>query len=667
MRFSPLVLCFSVACVDSTASSSPGGDELFEQGARVTSERSAALRAASGHYVVAEGGGGGAVNANRPGRGPWESFTLRDLNGGALAHGDLVQLVTDDGAHFLCAEGGGGRELVANRTAGGAWETFRLEREAGPGDVQSGDRVGLRTDDGHWVVAELGGGEAVRADRTARGAWETFTLELGPAAPGGGGGVLPADVTLVAPVPRGTVLGTVFGYEMNSHCPFADASRCELPLYKRYDRDDPEWWDVQVQELLHSRVNVVMAHGRGCLDPTSGDSGNGNMCPRLLRHLVAAIDRAGARGVMRLGMFDDTGAYPGARNVVEGRPDSERFDVGDRTAWRFFWDHNMRQWFDTVPKELWYRLDGRPVVAFWTLSSYFFSNQRNNASALLRDLRAKFIARYGEDPVFIVDGSWLSEDPSITATDAQGANDWFDPNVSVYTYRSWGGKRWGALVPSYRNPDTVAGCGASCREQTRQNGQTLRNAFNAGLDSRFTLLEGWTNVVETAGFYRSNAWAYPNQYINIVREYADPNVTTLKLEAEAADAFVDFSGENLGGTYRDGALDVGRLREPQGWFVGWTEGGESLTFRDLALPCGTYRFTARVASPVEGQSVHLEAGARVLPQAQVTKTGGWDAYGLTHLGEVKLPQGRYDVKLALDTGGVNVDWVFLRRVNGVCQ
>lgn len=638
------------------------------KGAAAQAERTAALRAAGGQYVVAEGGGGGAVNANRPARGPWETFTLCDLNGGALRHGDLIQLVTGDGAHFLCAEGGGGGVLVANRTAGGAWETFRVERERGDGEVQSGDRVGLRTDDGHWVVAELGGGDVVRADRTGRGAWETFTLELGaPTQGGGGGGVAPADVTLTTPVPRGTVLATVFGYEMNSHCPFADGSRCELPLYKRYDRDDPEWWDVQVQELLHSRINVVMAHGRGCLDANGGTAGNGNMCPRLLSRLVEAIDRAGARGVIRLGMFDDTGAYPGARNIVENRPWSERFDVSDRSAWRFFWDHNMKVWFDTVPKDLWYRLDGRPVVAFWTLSSYFFSNQRNNASALLRELRSKFIARYGEDPAFIVDGTWLSEDPSITATDAQGANDWFDPNHSVYTYRSWGGRRWGALVPSYRDPDTVPGCGAACREKTRRDGQALREAFNAGLDSRLTLLEGWTNVVETAGFYRSNAWSYPNQYINIVREYADPLVATLKLEAEAADAFVDFSGGNLGGTYRDGALDVGRLPEPQGWFVGWTEGGESLTFRDVALPCGTYRFTARLASPLDGQALHLEAGAHALPQAQVAKTGSWDRYELLHVGEVKLPQGRYDLKLALDTGGVNVDWLFLRRVNGICN
>jgi hypothetical protein len=419
--------------------------------------------------------------------------------------------------------------------------------------------------------------------------------------------------------------------------------------------------------LVASHVNVAMMHGRGCYDPASGDSGNGNMCPRLLRNLVAAIDRAGVRDVLRLGMFDDTGAYQGTRDTVENRPQSERFDLADHASFRFFWDHNMKVWFDTVPKDLWYRMNGRPVVAFWSLSSYFFANQRGNASQLLRTLRANFQARYGEDPLFIVDDTWITEDPTITTSDAQGRNAWFDPNRNVSTLTSWGGATWGAAVPGYRNPSTLPGCGASCREQTRRDGATFRTALTQAQSTRFTLLEGWTNVAESAGTYRSAAWTYPNQYLNLVREFADPNVTTLKLEAEAADAFTDFSPENLGGTYRPGALDVGRLQEPQGWFVGWTEGGESLTFKDLALPCGTYRFTGRFATPLDGQTVHLQVGANVMGATVVSKTGSWDSYGLVHLGELRVPAGRDDVTLVFESGGVNVDWVFARRVSSVCH
>lgn len=43
------------------------------------------LRAADGRYVVAEGGGGGAVNANRSGVGPWETFRLHGAPGARLS------------------------------------------------------------------------------------------------------------------------------------------------------------------------------------------------------------------------------------------------------------------------------------------------------------------------------------------------------------------------------------------------------------------------------------------------------------------------------------------------------------------------------------------------------------------------------------------------------
>src|SRR5258708_25105419 len=54
-----------------------------------------ALQASDGHWVCAELIGGRAVVANRNGWGPWETFNVRDFNGGPLksrtlkvSHGD---------------------------------------------------------------------------------------------------------------------------------------------------------------------------------------------------------------------------------------------------------------------------------------------------------------------------------------------------------------------------------------------------------------------------------------------------------------------------------------------------------------------------------------------------------------------------------------------------
>lgn len=662
-RIAPCLTCILLCCTGTEATIGGGAGPDGTLGKGLGSGSAVHLKSSDGHYLVAEGGGGGAVHANRGSAGPWETFTLSGA-------GPQVQLRTSSGQHFLQATLGGGHGVTAATTNDGPWETFTLVKLNGAGPISDGDPVALRCDNGQYLVAEGGGGEVVNCNRASIGAWETFHLELaaggGPPPPASGAGVLPEDTVLVRPVSNGPVLGTVTGYEMSGPCPFADQSRCELPLYRTYDRDTDEWWDVLVQELVHSRVNVVMAHGRGCLDLNGGIAGNGNMCPRLLSRLVAAIDRAGVRDVVRLGMFDDTGAYQGARNTVEGRPGSTRFDVSDHASWRFFWDHNLKIWFDTVPKDLWFRLDGKPVIAFWTLSSYFFTGQRNHASLLLRELKRLFIERYGEEPAFILDSTWVTEDPSITPADAVGVNDWFDPSAKNFTYHAWNGAKWGATVPGFRDPDTVPGCGAPCREYGRRDGASLRDAFAAGATAKFVLLEGWTDIAESAGYYRSAAWRFPNQYLEIVRETADPGTPTLRLEAEAADAFSDLSAGNLGGAYRNGDLDVGKI-PGGGWHVGWTEGGEWLRFREVAHACGTYRYTLRVATPLSGQRVKLRVGGLDLGEVEVPNTGGWDHYQLVHLGERKVPAGRPDVTLELTTGGVNVDWLFVRKASSACN
>jgi hypothetical protein len=120
-----------------------------------------ALRTMTGHYVVAEGGGGGAVNANRPWIGAWETFTVHDLGGGQIA------LQTHNGS-FVVAEGGGGREVKADRPWLGAWETFTLGRH------WNGRSWTLRSHNGGYVVAEGGGGGAVNANRPGVGVWEAF-------------------------------------------------------------------------------------------------------------------------------------------------------------------------------------------------------------------------------------------------------------------------------------------------------------------------------------------------------------------------------------------------------------------------------------------------------------------------------------------------------------
>jgi hypothetical protein len=180
--------------------------------------------------------------------------------------------------------------------------------------------------------------------------------------------------------------------------------------------------------------------------------------------------------------------------------------------------------------------------------------------------------------------------------------------------------------------------------------------------ARFTLLEGWTDIAESAGYYRSGKWRYPSQYINVVREFSDRRTKTLKLEAEAADAFADATAGNSGGEYRSGDLDIAGL-PGSGWVVGWTDAGEWIQFTEVMLSEGTYRFSARASSGASGRTVQLKVDGVSLGSVTVPFGGSWDAYDIFTLGTAYVSHGRHTLQVVFDNGLVNLDWAFVKKID----
>ncbi len=144
--------------------------------------------ALAGQYVSAENGGGGVVDANRAVASTWETFTLYDINGGALVSGDYVNLAASNG-QFVSAENGGGGVLDANRTTPLDWETFRISLISGSGTITNGQQISLQTKTlGDYVSALNGGGSTLAATATVASGWEAFAIGIngGGGAPTGG-------------------------------------------------------------------------------------------------------------------------------------------------------------------------------------------------------------------------------------------------------------------------------------------------------------------------------------------------------------------------------------------------------------------------------------------------------------------------------------------------
>lgn len=513
------------------------------------------------------------------------------------------------------------------------------------------------------------------------------------------------------------ILGPIKGYNWIGQ-PFPD-EQFERPIYKNINRADQDFWYYVLDEMLLARIPVVFLHGRGCaylqqqvddiveqqkaalinlsnesivpegsggvvdgINETPLYKGAGNHCPRMLRFFVDAMRDAGlfnetwSSEVLQIAMWDDTGAYPYNARYGDPVETIPKLDISNPDNLKWFWEHNILLFFETIPPQLWFRIDGRPVIATW--NARFFTNQNGNLSRLLLWINLRFQERFGTKPWFIIQEDWLRSDPTLSVIPdgvILGVHSWMKPVhdeiTSVFSYTEYNNKTWGLAAPGFRNPKTIPGCGAACREVTRRNGTTLRTALNEGVvrDSYITLLESWTNMAESGGFYRSDDWTYPTEYINIVRNYTDPEPETLIFQAEGADAFSDNSAGNQLSEYsiENTDVDIGRLPDGTGWYVGRITSGEWLEYREIRLGCGTYRFTVRAATNDDSLTVlRLDLGPEYqgeLSSRVIRSTGGVHNYELFHMGQVDLPKGSYNLRLWFESagGGIRVDWIFLKK------
>jgi hypothetical protein len=496
---------------------------------------------------------------------------------------------------------------------------------------------------------------------------------------------------MVAPAPLSSDINLpIFAYDMEFHnapgIPYLPQNT-EIPMFVPFDRDNPVWWDEMLDELMFARTPGVLLHGRGCYDLTNAtdDAGNGNMCPHLLSNMVAAVNRAGLGNVAKFGMFIDTGAMPGFRSHFTGVSGPMNLtpvadSAGHLPSWYFF-EGDIEIFFDTIPKSMWYLFNNNgtlePVIALWSLDNDLFSNQDNNARLLLQTISTDFQTRYGMTPCFNLDGTWTSYDPSlINSPLICGENGWFlasGPGYTVYTLgntaSAFNRRTFGGMVPAFEdgsgpNGDPIeAGVGGNI---PRNHGQTAINGYTANKNSVMTVVEGFDDVLEDAGDYRSDnsMWDYTNQYLDLMRQYSDPGMESVKFQAESADAYINATNKpatmfrynmNLG------IIPLGAADQGTGWALSSTTAGEALEYKNVVFPAATYKFTARVSSAVAGNKIHFSIDSTSLPEVTIPNTGNAQTYVVVDLGTVPMTAGPHLLTLTLDSGGVNVDWFFAKR------
>lgn len=492
------------------------------------------------------------------------------------------------------------------------------------------------------------------------------------------------------PVPTANmpVFAYITAYDVNEQTVTNAAGAAEPPLYNPYDScttiggnvvetaGNDAWWDNLVAEQLQARLPVVLLSTCGAYTTNAADlNGPGNINPRRLKYWWNAVQRAGATNLFQTGCFAEAAAQGIYQNHY-GLPAGALYDFANTDAWnQVWWLRIIKPWFDNVPSNTWYYLNGGVPIECWGLNiTSIYTNQQGNISEMFNFIATNMQATYGIVPRFIM-GSINCDTTLSNCQWFVGDNEWFGPPSTPCTMTAYKGYTWGGMVAGYINPSYYGsptnanymnsnavvprnGVGG-----TGQNGDSFKAGFNAAVSSNaiFTMIEGYTDVSESCGPYRSLStnWSWPNQYLDILRSYADLRTVTLKLEAEGCDAYANATG-NPGGAYRrTGTLGI-RALPGSGWAVTGTVAGEWIAFTNFQFSPGNYKFPVRY-SATAAHVLQLYVDGVALPAVSVPPTGDLNTFNIIYLGTNVLAFGQHTFQLTLVDGGVDVDWLFVKK------
>jgi hypothetical protein len=467
----------------------------------------------------------------------------------------------------------------------------------------------------------------------------------------------------------------------------AASSLYQAPLFAPYDSTSADWWDNLVAEQTQARVPVVMFPSHGAYLTTATDlTGPDAMNPRRLAAWVSAVDRAGSASLFQAECFVDTAAMLAVKNNFHGTAPDATMDLSVQTDWtNVIWLRMVKPWFDSVPTAYWYQLGGGPVIQFGSLTSPAYSRLSGNLSALLTSVATSFQAAYGTYPSFVLDPTWFAGDSTLSFnTHVIGKNGLIALPSSPAVFASYASLALGTIVPGLADPTYYQVGNANYHEASLLIARKTNDAYSAtvstlltGLagavqnETTLTVLQDFTDLKHWAGFYRSEAadWATPNEYLNLVRRYSDPQTVTLRLEAEGCDRYSDTTTGNSGMAFRrDGDLDVRALSNSSGWTVTNTAAGEWIEFDDVDFSAGNYQFIVKYSTSGTSSSskrMQLIFDGQALTPIIASNTASADAFANTLLGSRFVDPGTHDLRIRFLDGLLDVDWLFVVKTDPV--
>lgn len=473
-----------------------------------------------------------------------------------------------------------------------------------------------------------------------------------------------------------------FNYEHDLDGPIR--SCMNFPLYNPQEANPNATWQNWVEELSAAGVDFVCPNLRGSYP-------NNATNPTNIAPLVKIIDEMGLAGRLKIALFDDNAASWTAQwNLSQGRQWAwaKLFDIGDTNNWKYLYDYNYKLFYEIVPDENRFKVNGRPLIIIWTGDDeMYLTNMQGNASRAIKYVRECCQRDFGFNPFIVLENHFFTNDTTClepgVADGGEGWTDYNDANTSPYTFTEHCGSKIGTTLPSFKRPGTIGVNLPKYRTSTNScfkdpdHGQFLSNnlAHTRGAGALVTLVEGFTDFEEEASLfavrnldplgnqltYKQTFYDYPNQRINVLRKWSNfPFPAELKVEVEDCDRYGGAAGGNGKiNYYRNGNIAI----EPTsdiggGWDVGWVRPGEWFEWQELPIQGSKICFQVRVASANRNGQVHFVIDGKSYGKIKVPDTGGNQIWATIESAKAFVfPSGStHIVRLVCDSGGVNINY-----------
>lgn len=338
--------------------------------------------------------------------------------------------------------------------------------------------------------------------------------------------------------------------------------------------------------------------------------------------------------------------------------------VGALTAWPYFINEingNNVDWLATVQSNV-DQSGGKPVIDGYALHAYSGGEYFNVPSSVAEDPRFSDVTGLHSFIQFlkvIYNRHGTGIPVHITETNTY----WFNLGFSCYSYRANWVKEAFQAIDQWNKRSDLKICSFNWFTYSHLGitdpssdiwGNALMRTDNGLLNtarSDFSWVTANSNM--TPGSSGSTLHFEAENYTNSAEWISDVGV-------EGTD-YHDTDAANQGGQYRNGAVsqnhvDIGRLADWSGFFIGWTANGEWYRYETIAGG-RNYKVRVRYARGTSGTGVvRFQVDGTNVASINLAATANWDTYTTANSGTFYMGAGYHTIKMWVDTSPFNVDW-----------